>query len=399
MNMRPIWLLLIITLLPQLSFSTPMGEYEGIPVFLGYTGKAAGTLKAIRDIAEFRQVFGSPHVPTRVGKRQDAIPDFLLDHSLQLFWANGGQKAYVLSVGTYAHEGQSPQAIHFSRAFKHLKTDTESNIILMPFIVRLPMPDYLAVCQAALSHASRHHQFVILDVKSAASGDTQSSLSDFRNGIGNQHLSYGAAYWPYLRTQLPISPSGGRTILPPSPAVAGRMTETDRTKGVWKAPAGISLSSVIEPLQAIPQAETGDMNTHTSGLSINPIKSFSGRGILIWGARTLAGNDNEWRYVPVRRFASLLELSSIRLTEFAKDQANTAATWQQIKTILTAHLQELFRKGAFAGSKSEHAYFVKVGLDETMSAHDVSQGRIIIQIGFAPLKPAEFVVLRLELQN
>jgi uncharacterized protein len=186
-----------------------------------------------------------------------------------------------------------------------------------------------------------------------------------------------------------------RIVLPPSPAVAGVYATVDRTRGVWKAPANVSINSVVNPVIKISAKEQEDLNVDAnSGKSINAIRSFVGKGTLIWGARTLAGNDNEWRYVPVRRLFNMIEESSKKASAFAVFEPNDASTWLKVKGMLDSYLYGLWQQGALAGSKPEAAYFVHVGLGKTMTAQDILEGRMIIEIGIAAVRPAEFIILR-----
>lgn len=186
-----------------------------------------------------------------------------------------------------------------------------------------------------------------------------------------------------------------RVTLPPSPAVAGVYATVDRTRGVWKAPANVGLNSVISPAVKITGEDQDLLNIDTeSGKSINAIRSFVGKGTLIWGARTLAGNDNEWRYVPVRRLFNMIEESSKKASAFAVFEPNDASTWLKVKGMLDSYLYGLWQQGALAGSKPEAAYYVHVGLGKTMTTQDILEGRMIIEIGIAAVRPAEFIILR-----
>ena len=186
-----------------------------------------------------------------------------------------------------------------------------------------------------------------------------------------------------------------RVVLPPSAAVAGVYAKVDRERGVWKAPANVSLASVIGPTEKITNEEQENLNVDpTAGKSINAIRSFTGKGTLIWGARTLAGNDNEWRYVPVRRLFNLIEESTQKATNFVVFESNSAITWLKVKTIIETYLEGLWRQGALAGATQAEAYSVSVGLGQTMTEQDILEGRMIIEIGIAAVRPAEFIILR-----
>ncbi len=182
--------------------------------------------------------------------------------------------------------------------------------------------------------------------------------------------------------------------LPPSSAVAGVYSRVDREKGVWKAPANESLASVIGPAVKITNDAQRDFNVHSTGKSINAIRAFSGKGTLIWGARTLEGNSNEWRYVSIRRLFNMIEESINKATAFAVFGGNDAMDWLRIKTMIESYLEGLWRKGALAGSKPEEAYTVNVGLGRTMTEQDILNGIMNVEVGIAAVRPAEFIILK-----
>jgi phage tail sheath protein FI len=131
-----------------------------------------------------------------------------------------------------------------------------------------------------------------------------------------------------------------------------------------------------------------------TGKSINVLRFFAGKGFLVWGARTLAGNDNEWRYVSVRRFFNMVEESTRKASEPFVFEPNDANTWVKVKAMIENFLVLQWRDGALAGAKTEDAFYVKVGLGTTMTAQDILEGRMIVEIGMAVVRPAEFIVLR-----
>lgn len=182
--------------------------------------------------------------------------------------------------------------------------------------------------------------------------------------------------------------------LPPSGTVAGVYATIDRTRGVWKAPANVSINSIIGPAVKIDSHDQEDMNVHTTGKSVNAIRAFTGKGTLIWGSRTLAGNDNEWRYVPVRRFFIMVEESTKKATEPFVFEPNDANTWVKVRSMIENFLILQWRAGALQGAKPNDAFFVHVGLGETMTELDILEGRMIVEIGMAVVRPAEFIILR-----
>lgn len=250
-----------------------------------------------------------------------------------------------------------------------------------------------------------------------------------RTGYGADNLAYGAAYHPYLATslthlydeatvtvgedanaptlaslkssnttlynQIKKSLADQRVTLPPSAAIAGIYARVDRERGVWKAPANVGVMSTIGPTEQITLAQQDLLNVEpTTGKSINAIRAFAGRGTLVWGARTLAGNDNEWRYVPVRRLFIMIEESTKKASAFAVFEPNDATTWLKVKGMIESYLYGLWEQGALQGAKADDAYYVNVGLGRTMTAQDVLEGRMIVEIGVAAVRPAEFIILR-----
>ncbi|MAQ76670.1 MAG: phage tail protein [Aquimarina sp.] len=182
--------------------------------------------------------------------------------------------------------------------------------------------------------------------------------------------------------------------LSPSAAMAGVYARVDNDRGVWKAPANVGLNYVIKPSVQISHEEQMDLNVHTTGKSINAIRTFTGKGTLVWGARTLAGNDKEWRYVPVRRFFNMAEESIKKATEQFVFEPNDKNTWVRVKAMINNFLTLQWRAGALAGPTPDKAFYVNVGLGETMTADDILEGNMIIEIGMAVVRPAEFIILK-----
>jgi phage tail sheath protein FI len=183
--------------------------------------------------------------------------------------------------------------------------------------------------------------------------------------------------------------------LPPSSAIAGIYARVDKDRGVWKAPANVSLNYVIKPTVKITNLIQDNLNIDTvTGKSINAIRTFTGKGTLVWGSRTLAGNDSEWRYIPVRRFFNMAEESIKKATEQFVFEPNDANTWIRVRAMIENFLILQWRAGALAGAKPEQAFYVRIGLGQTMSAVDILDGKMIIEIGMAVVRPAEFIILR-----
>jgi phage tail sheath protein FI len=298
------------------------------------------------------------------------------------------------------------------------------------------------VLDAALLHCNKmQDRFTIADVWNAIPGqiDTNAEIdTNFRAITSDPGLvKYGAGYYPYLDTALPFVTDDAHVIIkayvtdnasviaadatlasiktsvtdvynavkrfansafvtvPPSGAVAGAYARTDGTRGVHKAPANVSLLNVVGPAIQITDDFNSNLNVDpTSGKSVNAIRAFIGKGTLIWGARTLAGNDNENRYVPVRRFLIFAEESIKKATSQFVFEPNDANTWVKVSGMIENFLTLQWRDGALAGAKPEDAFYVAVGLNKTMSAQDILNGYLIVEVGLAIVRPAEFIVLR-----
>lgn len=184
-------------------------------------------------------------------------------------------------------------------------------------------------------------------------------------------------------------------LLPPSGAMAGIYARVDNNRGVWKAPANVSLNYVIKPSLQISHDDQEILNVDVNaGKSVNAIRTFAGKGVLVWGARTLAGNDKEWRYISVRRFFNMAEESIKKATDQFVFEPNDKNTWVRVKAMIDNFLTLQWRAGALAGPTPEQAFYVKVGLGETMTAQDILDGFMIIEIGMAVVRPAEFIILK-----
>jgi hypothetical protein len=182
----------------------------------------------------------------------------------------------------------------------------------------------------------------------------------------------------------------------PCGAIAGIMARTDAARGVWKAPAGLeaTLNGVAELTVKLTDGENGQLNP----LAVNCLRTFPVTGRVVWGARTLLGADmlaSEWKYVPVRRLALFIEESLYRGTQWVVFEPNDEPLWAQIRLNLGAFMNGLFRQGAFQGRSPRDAYFVKCD-NETTTQNDINLGIVNIIVGFAPLKPAEFVIIKIQ---
>jgi phage tail sheath protein FI len=409
-----------------------------VPAFIGYT-QTAGVKNSlyyqptkITTLKKYETYFGKA-ADTEITVEVDGdtivdvtFPDIVKNmyYSMQMFFNNGGESCYIVALDA---TDTKPEAERFATAVDALKLEDEPTLIILVDGVNMASAEYYSVCQQVLAQCqTMKDRFAIFDV--IDSGAVSADAVAFRNNIGINNLKYGAAYYPYLKTALNYQYSETSVIvaegenivtlddirltktalynnikaairsyylvLPPSTAVAGLYASVDRDRGVWKAPANVSINSVSGPNHKLTDLENDVLNVDAdSGKSINAIRSFTGKGTLIWGARTLAGNDNEWRYVPVRRLFNYIEESIRKATAYAVFEPNTAMTWLKLRSIVQSFLDNLWRQGALAGSTAEDAYFVQVGLGTTMTADDVAKGKLIIKVGVAAVRPAEFIIL------
>lgn len=554
-----------------------------IPAFIGYTERAKKTadndlnLKPteIHSLKEFETSFGGPQPEAleitvtddasvaagftasafrvnTVADGEDPLPSYLLYYAVKMFFDNGGGKCYIVSVGVY------PATIaigDLKNGLDKVALEDEPTLLVVPEAVKLGTADYTTLVQAMLLQCGGpapqglHDRFAIFDVHDGGAKLDSGALSNNRGYFGNNHLSYGAAYYPFLKTTvnyyvkddetnvavtyphfnfgvrvataaaLPAHAAAAGVLtatadgalgdidgiavakddrilvkdegtpsfngiyevtelgsaatrwvltrtadvlqfgsrigvaegtnadkilglttndpivlgttgltfsaapasqlwtyktmntavynfvktalkdhfvkIPPSGAVAGVYAATDTNRGVWKAPANVSVANVIEPLVRLDNIHQDNFNVDpTSGKSINALRAFAGKGTLVWGARTLDGNSNEWRYVPVRRFFIMVEESVKKSTYWAVFEPNDANTWVKVRGMIENYLTQKWREGALAGATTKDAFFVRCGLGTTMSAQDILEGRMNVEIGMAAVRPAEFIVLK-----
>ena len=187
-------------------------------------------------------------------------------------------------------------------------------------------------------------------------------------------------------------------LLPPSSAMAGVYTMVDNSRGVWKAPANVSLNGVMSPAVNITHADQEDLNVHAQGKSINAIRNFINEGTLVWGARTLDGNSLDWRYVNVRRTMIMIEQSIATAAKAFVFEDNVSKTWVTIKSMIQNFLTGVWKRGGLAGSSPADAFSVSVGLGETMTAVDILEGRMNITVLVAVTRPAEFIEITFQQQ-
>lgn len=255
-----------------------------------------------------------------------------------------------------------------------------------------------AVYQTALSYCALRRAMLIVDPPDGWQGDD--FLSNARTrlgelGLGGTAARNAALYFPRVIQADPLR-EGQLDTFVPCGIVAGVMARTDRERGVWKAPAG--QDAAINGVQGLTAVLTDDENGQLNPLGINCLRSFPIVGRVVWGARTLRGADqlaDEYKYIPVRRLALFIEETLYRNLKWVVFEPNDEPLWGQIRLNVGAFMQTLFRQGAFQGKTPQEAYFVKCD-KETTTQNDINLGIVNIVVGFAPLKPAEFVIIKIQ---
>ena len=249
---------------------------------------------------------------------------------------------------------------------------------------------------AAADYCEKRRAFLLVDAPSVWTVSTGANAATTNVGSFSAIVRKNAAiYFPRIQLSDPLQ-DGTLEEFAPSGVIAGLMSRIDSTRGVWKAPAGIeaNLEGVLNLTINMTDKENGLLNP----LGINCLRNFPGIGIVCWGARTLEGQDilaSEWKYVPVRRFALFLEESLFRGTKWVVFEPNDEPLWAKIRLNLNAFMMSLFRQGAFQGTTPDKAFFVKCDA-ETTTQNDRNLGIVNIEVGFAPLKPAEFVIIKIQ---
>lgn len=330
---------------------------------------------------DFERVFGGLH------PRSEA------SYAIQQYFLNGGRLAWVVRVDDACAEKLIGDAAAKSGlyALDEIVPDI-FNILCVPAAASLDQKDFAAVISAAEKYCYDKRAFLIVDPPYAIkSKDEMVYWMQSNDSLRHRNA---AIYFPCLEISDPLNSNQPRSV-GASGTLAGVYARTDQTRGVWKAPAGTEadLRGANIPIQL-----TNRENEELNKLGINALRSFPHIGNVVWGARTLLGsnqNASEWKYVPVRRLALYLEESLYRGLKWAVFEPNDQRLWAQVRSSCGSFMMGLFRQGAFQGTKPSDAFFIRC--DETTTTQDdIDSGVFNIIVGFAPLKPAEFVLIYIQ---
>jgi uncharacterized protein len=306
-----------------------------------------------------------------------------LAHAVNGFFLNGGSICVVAESGAACRK-------QIVAALDGLSTLDDISILAAPGMTDAHV--YAAVTQHC---ETRRDRVAILDGPARLDDDVLKVLAGQADEAGGWRMPPPSAggfttfYAPWIHVTDPVSPGDGMTLVSPSGYIAGAWARNDTEQGVHKAPAGLSLTGALDVGHHFTSAEQEKLNPR----GVNAIRVFPGRGVLVWGARTLSP-DPEWRYVNVRRFVIMITGSICRQTSWVVFEPNDEPLWGELRTRIEHFLFGLWRDGMFPAARPEHAYFVRCDRS-TMTQADIDAGRLVVLIGLAVVRPAEFTILRL----
>src|SRR5689334_20300456 len=388
------------------NFNDSAGGFDGVREKLGLIAQAVNSDPNVPWAAElwgyhlaFRKKTGAINDKSTVTSAGDAsLGNGFVANTRQYVLSTAGTSAFQLP-GTAGNDGTFPDVATYSGdPLKHTgffaldKVDL-FNLMVLPGDREVDENTYRQIVGPASIYCNDHRAFLVLDAPDSWTNNNlpvadATAVNTFRALVVKDH---SAVFYPKVQ----YSDAGIKKLIGPSGIIAGLMARTDSQRGVWKAPAGTeaALLGILDLELNLTDLENGVLNK----LGVNCLRKFP-TGIVNWGARTLDGSDDigsEWKYIPIRRLALFLEESLFRGTKWVVFEPNDEPLWASIRLNLNAFMLSLFRQGAFQGSTPDKAFFVKCDA-ETTTQNDRNLGIVNIEVGFAPLKPAEFVVIKIQ---
>ena len=487
-----------------------------VPAFIGYTPQAEYNGKSyinvpykITSFAEFQSIYCYPNPAPPASPAVQYSPEYYLVqqkseptdrdymiindayysilpdpntiyymyNSIELFYQNGGEEAYIVSVGTYGPASAQPMGVgqqiinpnvslsQLQSGLKLLLNEQEPTMYICPEATLLSVDDNGILMESMLAQSQNMQTAVsVFDIIGGRNPDPltySTDINTFREHTGEQGLSYGVAYYPFIGTTIMEStdinytnlfggdvkqlepllnppsnpnptaaailhdienPPGApltvtqynnalinaskvyatiiksvlalANILPASAGMAGVMTTIDNQEGVWQAPANTPITAAVSLPINLSESQQGSLNNDpVSGKSINAIRFFNGIGILVWGARTLESNSQDWRYISVRRTMIMIEQSCKLAAHSYVFQPNVKNTWEAVKAMISSFLNTIWKEGGLMGATAADAFSVDCGLGTTMTADDILNGFMNVTVRVAMVRPAEFIVL------
>jgi uncharacterized protein len=342
-----------------------------VTAFIGAASRGR-SYRAVRinSFGEFEQRFGGLTAKLNLG------------YAVQQFFLNGGKDAWVVRVARQLTAAKIIKGIHALDAVDIF------NLLVIPGVTNSE------ALFAAADYCRERRAFLIMDP--AKSVQTPGQMEQAVRNATLPKTSCCAIYFPWINIPDPLN-SGQLRLTPPSGSIAGLFARVDGSRGVWKSPAGTGADLV--GVSGLSYNLTDSENETLNALGVNCLRVFP-TGTLAWGARTLEGADqsaSEWKYIPVRRLALFIEESVDRGIQWAVFEPNAEPLWAEIRLNVGVFLDNLFRAGAFQGSTPRQAYFVKCDV-ATTTQNEIDAGVVNVVIGFAPLKPAEFIILKISIK-
>ena len=340
---------------------------EGVPTstaaFLGETERGPLTPRLISSYAEYERAFGGVFHATKY-----------MPHAISGFFENGGRRAVVCRV-----EGSN-----YEEVLASLENPAGADAQALRALSLVYAPNASAdVAKAVVAHCEKmRYRFAVIDCEQGQSA--AANLTPFASIAGSSH---GAFYYPWIVTAAPGS--GTRTLTPPGGHVLGIYARSDIERGVFKAPSNEVVRGALDVEFNVTEAVQDVLNPK----GVNVIRRFPGRGIRLWGARTMASNS-EWKYVNVRRLFAFLERSIDEGTQWVVFEPNGERLWTRVTDTIRQFLRAQWRAGALLGQTERDAFFIKCGRT-TMTEDDIDNGRLICEVGVAAIRPAEFVIFRI----
>ncbi len=347
----------------------------------------------VASFAEFEQLYGGLSLGS------------LMSYAVMQFFENGGGEAYIVRL-TPGPSGEGPPGgTAFHEALNADGSQVGANgapvgVRLLDLVARfnllcVPGESDPVTIGDLEAYVRDRRAFLIADCQRTDSVATLTALAFRSSALFGADAINAALYFPWVEAPDPLN-ANQPTAYPPCGFVAGIYAATDASRGVWKAPAGPETG--LAGASGLVVALTNTDNAALNAGAVNCLRTLAQVGTVVWGARTLAGSDSgasEWKYVPVRRLALFIEASLYQGLQWTVFEPNGPALWARVRASVGAFLQSLFVQGAFQGAAPNEAYFVKCGLD-TMTQSDIDNGTLIIEVGVAPLEPAEFVVIQIQ---
>jgi hypothetical protein len=355
-----------------------------------FVGKATegpvGKAELIRSFNDYKLIYGD------IDSENDTM-----GLAVQSFYLNGGKSAYICRLA--GENSEPPSANDFTNFYNNtLEEIRDVSIIIVPGEHWAKDGSGNPIISATLAHCEKmKDRMVIIDPPPDLELDQVTSVT----GLALPSSAYSVLYYPWVKVANPFYNAETNTdadttvTIAPSSFAAGIWSRIDHMRGVWKAPAGMKagLRGVAGLEYEIEENEHDQLNS----LGVNCIRNMPEAGRVIWGARTLATEaDPEWRYVPVQRTAIMIKQSIYEGTQWAIFEPNDSQLWSDLRSTINNFMLALFRDGVFQGARPDDAYFVKCGLGSTMTQADIDAGQVVIIVGFAALRPAEFTIIRIK---